>query len=127
MRPSNAVLSDMPGLCILNSRQNLWWGDRTIQKQKGIYQYTLSPYQSKAAPHMFRNYLFNGFRRLSVYALPIIVPAWNLCVHRKHSQPYIYSSYALDYYVWKAAVKDYNWRNSKEGHIALAAAGHAEE
>ncbi|KAJ7043447.1 cytochrome b-c1 complex subunit 8 [Mycena alexandri] len=105
MRPSNAVLSDMPGPKVYN----LWWGDRTIQKQKGIYQYTLSPYQSKAAPNMFRNYLFNGFRRLSVYALPIIVPA------------------GIYYYVWKAAVKDYNWRNSKEGHIALAAAGHNEE
>ncbi|KAJ7634169.1 cytochrome b-c1 complex subunit 8 [Mycena polygramma] len=71
MRFSNALRSEMPGPKVYN----IWWGDRSGQAQKGIYQYTLSPYQAKAAPQMFRNYLFNGFRRLSVYALPILVPA----------------------------------------------------
>ncbi|KAJ7355422.1 cytochrome b-c1 complex subunit 8 [Mycena albidolilacea] len=102
MRPSIARFSDMPGPKVYN----LWWGDQTVPKQKGIYQYTLSPYQSKAAPQMFRSYLFNGVRRLSVYALPIVIPA------------------GIYYYTWKAAVKDYEWRNSKEGHLALA--GHEE-
>ncbi|KAJ7224437.1 cytochrome b-c1 complex subunit 8 [Mycena pura] len=102
MKFSNVLRSDMPGPKVYN----LWWGDGTLAKQKGIYQYTISPYQAKAAPHMIRNYLFNGARRLSVYALPILVPA------------------SIYYYVWQAAVKDYHWRNSKEG--LLATAGHEE-
>ncbi|KAJ7115798.1 cytochrome b-c1 complex subunit 8 [Mycena epipterygia] len=104
MRPSNALFSDMPGPKVYN----LWWGDQTATKQKGIYQYTISPYQAKAAPHMFRNYLFNGFRRLSVYALPILIPV------------------GIYYYTWTSAVKDYEWRNSKEGHLALSHEGHEE-
>jgi UcrQ family len=34
----------------------------------------LSPFQSKAAPQMLRNYLFNGYRRLSAEALFFIIP-----------------------------------------------------
>ncbi|CAK5273917.1 unnamed protein product [Mycena citricolor] len=99
MRPTRAAFSDMPGPKVYN----LWWGDQTAAKQKGIYTYTLSPYQSKAAPHMLRSYLFNGVRRLSIYALPIAIPS------------------AIYYYTWQAAVKDCHWRNSKEGHLALSA------
>jgi len=57
---------------------------------------------------MFRNYLFNGVRRLSVYALPIAIP------------------FGIYYYVWKMSVKDYEWRNSKEGHLAMSHEGHDE-
>ncbi|KAK7030740.1 ubiquinol-cytochrome-c reductase complex subunit 8 [Favolaschia claudopus] len=102
MKPSVTRLSDMPGPKVYN----VWWGDRTLPKQRGIYQYTLSPYQAKAAPQMFRSYLFNGIRRLGVYALPIFVPA------------------GIYYYTWKAHVANYEWRNSKEGHLALS--GHEE-
>ncbi|KAF7309661.1 Ubiquinol-cytochrome-c reductase complex subunit 8 [Mycena indigotica] len=102
MRLTNVARSDMPGPKVYLS----WWGASDIAKQKGIYQYTISPYQAKAAPHMFRSYLFNGVRRLSVYALPIIIPT------------------SIYYYVWQAAVKDYHWRNSKEG---LLASGGGEE
>ncbi|KAJ6621318.1 cytochrome b-c1 complex subunit 8 [Mycena sp. CBHHK59/15] len=98
MRPSNAFFSDMPGPKVYN----VWWGDQTGQKQKGIYTYTISPYQAKAAPHMFRSYLFNGYRRLTVYALPILVP------------------FGIYYYTWRMSVKDYEWRNSKAGHLALS-------
>ncbi|KAJ7449547.1 cytochrome b-c1 complex subunit 8 [Mycena latifolia] len=104
MRPSNALFSDMPGPKVYS----LWWGDQTGQRHKGIYQYTISPYQAKAAPHMFRNYLFNGVRRLSVYALPIGIP------------------FGIYYYVWQMSVKDYEWRNSKAGHLALSHDSHDE-
>ncbi|KAJ7623379.1 cytochrome b-c1 complex subunit 8 [Roridomyces roridus] len=105
MRPSNALKSDMPGPKVYLQ----WWGDQSAQRMKGVYQYTLSPYQAKAAPHMLRSYLFNGIRRLSIYALPIAIPA------------------GIYYYTWNAAVKDYHWRNSKEGHLALSHGGHSEE
>ncbi|KAJ7281834.1 cytochrome b-c1 complex subunit 8 [Mycena rebaudengoi] len=102
MRPSNALASEMPGPKVYS----LWWGDHSIPKQKGVYTYTISPYQAKAAPHMFRSYFFNGIRRLSVYALPIAVP------------------FSIYYYVWQESKKGYAWRNSKEGHLAL---GESEE
>ncbi|KAJ7126516.1 cytochrome b-c1 complex subunit 8 [Mycena crocata] len=98
MRPSIARLGDMPGPKVYLQ----WWGDQSGQRQKGVYQYTISPYQSKAAPNMFRSYLFNGIRRLSVYALPILIPS------------------GVYYYVWQNALKDYEWRNSKAGVLALA-------
>ncbi|KAJ7504546.1 hypothetical protein B0H11DRAFT_1982846 [Mycena galericulata] len=91
MRPTNALFGDMPGRAY-QSGLLLWWGDQSGQRMKGVYQYTLSPYQAKAAPNMFRNYLFNGIR----------LPA------------------GIYYYIWRMNVKDYHWRNSKEGLQALS-------
>ncbi|KAF8063975.1 cytochrome b-c1 complex subunit 8 [Lyophyllum atratum] len=61
MRPSIPRFSNMPG-----RTKNVWWGDKAnLVPQKGVIQYTLSPFFLRAAPHMFRDYLFNGYRRLS--------------------------------------------------------------
>ncbi|KAF9467185.1 cytochrome b-c1 complex subunit 8 [Collybia nuda] len=98
MRPSIARFSDMPGPRVYN----LWWGDKGTIRQKGIVTYTLSPFQSKAAPNMLRNYLFNGYRRLSGEALFFLIPFG--------------TGYAI--YSW---AKSYDaFQNSKAGHIAGA-------
>ncbi|EDR10376.1 uncharacterized protein LACBIDRAFT_293619 [Laccaria bicolor S238N-H82] len=97
MKPTAARLSDMPGPKVYS----LWWGDKSGGvRLKGITQYTLSPYQVKAAPHWLRHYLFNGYRRLSgelfFFGVPFVLG---------------YSVYA-----WAKRVDEY--QNSKAGHIA---------
>ncbi|KAF8892953.1 cytochrome b-c1 complex subunit 8 [Infundibulicybe gibba] len=99
MRPSIARLSDMPGPKVYN----LWWGDKTGIKQKGMVTYTISPWQSKAAPNMLRNYLFNGYRRLSGEALFFLIPFG--------------AGYGI--YSWAKSYDAY--QNSKAGHIAAGA------
>jgi hypothetical protein len=55
---------------------------------------------------------------------PCLNPCWNMCV-QENIQGLLPTEFrSSDYYVWKAAVKDYEWRNSKEGHHALS--GHEE-
>ena len=39
-----------------------------------LWLVALSPFQAKAAPQMLRNYLFNGYRRLSAEALFFMIP-----------------------------------------------------
>ncbi|KAJ7594041.1 cytochrome b-c1 complex subunit 8 [Mycena floridula] len=108
MRPSIARFSDMPGP---QRAWNAWWGDRhgSITRQKGVIQYTLSPYQSKAAPQMIRTYMFNGFRRISAEAFYVVFP------------------FAVGYgiYAWARSYDEYH--NSKAGHVAAMAAGNHEE
>ncbi|TFK31798.1 cytochrome b-c1 complex subunit 8 [Crucibulum laeve] len=94
MRPTLARQSDMPG------PKNLWWGDKSGVRQRGIIQYSISPYQVKAAPHLIRNYLFNGYRRLSGELLFFAIP------------------FALGYGVYAWAKKTDHYQNSKAGHIA---------
>jgi ubiquinol-cytochrome c reductase subunit 8 len=42
----------------------------------------LSPYQTKAAPHWLRSYIFNGYRRISgeilFFGIPFVVGAYPL-------------------------------------------------
>ncbi|RDB23761.1 Cytochrome b-c1 complex subunit 8 [Hypsizygus marmoreus] len=99
MRPSIARFSDMPG----GKVYSLWWGDSGGIRQKGIVQYTLSPFQSKAAPHMIRSYLFNGYRRLSGELLFFLIPFG--------------TGYGI--YSWAKSYDAY--QNSKAGHIAAGA------
>ncbi|KZT04879.1 uncharacterized protein LAESUDRAFT_727454 [Laetiporus sulphureus 93-53] len=61
MRATDIRRSDMPG----PKAYNMWWGDRELPKQKGIIQYSMSPVRQRALGHIFRNYLYNGYRRLS--------------------------------------------------------------
>jgi len=101
MRPTVTRLSDMPGPKVYN----LWWGDKGGPKQKGVITYTVSPFKQNPTVHMWRNYLFNGVRRISSQ-----VPYWIVPV-------------AIGYgtYSW---AKSYDaWQNSKEGHIALHGKG----
>ncbi|KAH9474628.1 hypothetical protein JR316_0013092 [Psilocybe cubensis] len=61
----------------------------------------MSPYQTKAAPHWLKSYLFNGYRRISgelfFFGIPI----------------------ALGYGVYTWAKRYDEWQNSKAGHLAL--------
>ncbi|KAG6827012.1 hypothetical protein H0H92_013578 [Tricholoma furcatifolium] len=101
MRPTIPRFSDMPGPKVYN----LWWGDSTGMRQKGVVTYTISPFQAKAAPNMIRNYLFNGYRRLGGELLFWLIPFG--------------TGYGI--YTWAKSYDHY--QNSKAGHIA---AGHAE-
>jgi len=96
MKPTIARRSEMPGPKVYS----LWWGDSTGIRQRGIVQYTISPWQTKAAPHWVRSYLFNGYRRLSGEFLFFGIP------------------FAIGYatYSWAKSYDEY--QNSKAGHIA---------
>ncbi|KAF9022347.1 hypothetical protein BDZ89DRAFT_1163294 [Hymenopellis radicata] len=106
MRPSLIRLGDMPGP---RRAYNVWWGDKHgLVKQRGMYQYTLSPFQSKAAPHWARDYLFNGYRRLSKEAIYWVIPF----------------SFGYGVYTWANNYTEYI--ESKAGHLAAVAAAGGE-
>ncbi|KAF9045475.1 cytochrome b-c1 complex subunit 8 [Panaeolus papilionaceus] len=94
MRPTLVARDGMPG------PRNLWWGDKSGVRQKGMVTYTLSPFQTKAAPHWLRSYIFNGYRRISGELLFFGLP------------------FAIGYGVYAWAKSYDNWQNSKAGHIA---------
>ncbi|KZT22274.1 hypothetical protein NEOLEDRAFT_1181015 [Neolentinus lepideus HHB14362 ss-1] len=97
MRPTQIRMSDMPG----PKTYNPWWGDKGgIIKQKGIVQYTVSPFRQRAAKHMFQNWIFNGYRRLAEQAPYWIVP------------------FAIGYGTYTWAKRYHDWLDSKEGHLA---------
>ncbi|GLB42975.1 putative ucrQ family protein [Lyophyllum shimeji] len=96
MRPSVARQSEMPGPKVYS----LWWGDRTIPKQKGVVEYTISAYRAKAAPHMLRNYLFNGYRRLSGELVFWLIP------------------FGMGYGIYTWAKKTDAYHHSKAAHVA---------
>ncbi|KAJ3869533.1 cytochrome b-c1 complex subunit 8 [Lentinula novae-zelandiae] len=102
MRPSIARASEMPGP---KRAWSSWWGAPII-KQKGIVEYTLSPYQTKAAPHWVRNYVFNFYRRVSAEAVYFVIP------------------FGLGYGIYAWAKRHDAHQNSKAGHIASGAAHH---
>ncbi|KAF8352058.1 cytochrome b-c1 complex subunit 8 [Amanita rubescens] len=97
MRPTFVRSSGMPGPKTFNP----WWGDSAVMKQRHIKQYTLSPYQMKAAPQLIRSYLFNGYRRLSAEAFYFLLP------------------FGLGYAVYSWGNSYDAWAKSKAGHLAL--------
>ncbi|KAF8153036.1 cytochrome b-c1 complex subunit 8 [Crassisporium funariophilum] len=99
MRPTIATQSEMPG----GKVYNLWWGDKSGIRQRGVIQYSISPWQTKAAPHWLRSYLFNGYRRISGELLFFGVPI------------------AVGYATYTWAKKYDEHQNSKAGHIAAGA------
>ncbi|KAJ3937192.1 MAG: cytochrome b-c1 complex subunit 8 [Lentinula lateritia] len=105
MRPSIARASEMPGP---KRAWSSWWGAPII-KQKGIVEYTLSPYQTKAAPHWVRNYVFNFYRRVSAEAVYFVIP-------------FVRQTLGYGIYAW--AKRHDAYQNSKAGHIASGAAHH---
>ncbi|KAI0357814.1 hypothetical protein OH77DRAFT_1435553 [Trametes cingulata] len=96
MRPTEIRHSDMPGPKVYN----LWWGDKGVQKQKGIVTYTLSPFRQRAAHNLIRNYIFHGYRRLSSQAIYWVIP------------------FAIGYGTYSWAKRYDAWQNSKAAHIA---------
>ncbi|KAI0058364.1 hypothetical protein BV25DRAFT_1830200 [Artomyces pyxidatus] len=99
MRATAVAMSEMPGPKVYN----LWWGDKHgAQKQRGVITYTVSPFRQNPVDHMFRSYLFNGYRRLSAQVPYFIVPV------------------VIGYSVYSWAKGREEWQNSKAGHLAGA-------
>jgi len=99
MRPTAAIRGEAP----TGKAYNLWWGTREgATPQKGITQYSVSPFRQRAAKNLFRGYLFNGYRRLSSQVGYWIVPV------------------VLGYSTYAWAKKHDAYLNSKEGHLAQA-------
>ncbi|KAI0050263.1 hypothetical protein FA95DRAFT_1555765 [Auriscalpium vulgare] len=98
MRPSIAAMSEMPGPKVYN----VWWGDYHggTQRQRGIYQYTVSPFAQNPTKHLFRHYLFNAYRRISQQFVYFAVPI------------------TIGYSVYAWAKRKDAWQNSKAGHLA---------
>ncbi|KAF9444199.1 hypothetical protein P691DRAFT_678055 [Macrolepiota fuliginosa MF-IS2] len=103
MKPTLARADGMPGR---KHTYNLWWGDKSGVRQKGLVQYTISPWQTKAAPQMFRTYLFNGYRRLSGELIFWVIP------------------FGIGYGIYSWAKSFDHYQNSKAGHLASGAAEH---
>ncbi|CAD6567990.1 MAG: ubiquinol--cytochrome-c reductase subunit 8 [Tremellales sp. Tagirdzhanova-0007] len=101
MRPTLRAMSGMP-----EPKHYIgWWGDMGGPKQKGIVQYSLSPYQQRAMKGVFSGYLFNGFSRLA------------------GQMPYWIVPFAIAYGTYTWGSNKYAYYNSKEGHHAMAQAG----
>ncbi|KAH6891742.1 cytochrome b-c1 complex subunit 8 [Coprinopsis sp. MPI-PUGE-AT-0042] len=98
MRPTAARMSDMPG----GKVYNLWWGDRTGIRQKGITTYSISPWQTKAAPGWAKTYLFNFYRRIGGELIFWGIP------------------FGIGYATYSWAKSYDAWQNSKAGHLALS-------
>lgn len=80
----------------------------------------VSPVRQRAAKNLFRNYLFNGYRRLSsqfgYWIVPVVI---GTC---PRSLPEDNTNSALTGYSTYAWAKKYDaYLNSKEGHIAHSA------
>lgn len=52
-----------------------WWGDMGGPKQKGIIQYSVSPFYQNTMHNAFRSYAFFGYKRLAAqlpyFAIPV--------------------------------------------------------
>jgi len=80
-----------------------WWGDMGGPTQKGITEYSLSPFKQSPMRGAFSGYLFNGYRRIAQHA------------------PYVVLPVTIGYVTYTWATDHYHWLNSKEGHKHLAA------
>ncbi|GBE83550.1 Cytochrome b-c1 complex subunit 8 [Sparassis crispa] len=79
---------------------NEWWGSTEGLKMKGVVQYSVSPFRQRATHHMFRSWLFNGYRRLSGQVPYWIVPA------------------LIGYGTYTWANRYDAWQNSKAAHVS---------
>lgn len=86
----------------------------------------LSPYQTKAAPHWLRSYIFNGYRRISgevlFFGIPLAIGAYHLalvtlvyCLTKNR-----FLGYGV--YTWAKSYDEY--QNSKAGHLASGGVHH---
>ncbi|ETW77295.1 hypothetical protein HETIRDRAFT_37298, partial [Heterobasidion irregulare TC 32-1] len=95
MKATNVCMSDMPGPKVYN----LWWGDKSGIRQKGVIQYSVSPFRQRASKNLIQGYIFNGYRRLSAHFAYWAVPA------------------SLGYAIYAWAKSRDAWHTSKAGHI----------
>ncbi|RDX40823.1 hypothetical protein OH76DRAFT_1365611 [Lentinus brumalis] len=96
MRATEIRRSEMPGPKVYN----LWWGDRGVQKQKGVVTYGMSPFRQRAAKNLFTSYISNGYRRLSSELVFWVIP------------------FAIGYGTYAWAKRYDAWQNSKAAHVA---------
>jgi ubiquinol-cytochrome c reductase subunit 8 len=118
----------------------VWWGDyhHGLQKQRGVVTYSksvslnlltrdlgakqgVSPFRQSATSHLFRSYLFNGYRRLSAQLPYWLIPVGigvSIVLYFVPSltEDMKFSGYSV--YAW--AKKRDAWQNSKAGHLAGA-------
>ncbi|KAF9038942.1 hypothetical protein BDZ89DRAFT_391382 [Hymenopellis radicata] len=97
MKPSTIRFSGMPG----PRREWIrWFGDKEgIAVQRGVYQYSLSPFQLKVGPNWARGYLEGALRHLKGEA-------------RFYTVPFLFG---IGVYVW--ANDHYAYLNSKANHV----------
>jgi len=74
-------------------------------KQKGIIQYGQSPFRQSPMRNAFRDYVFNGYRRIASQV------------------PYFAIPIALGYGVYSWGKARYQFLNSKAGHVAAMKSG----
>ncbi|KAI0705517.1 cytochrome b-c1 complex subunit 8 [Earliella scabrosa] len=94
MRPTEIRRAEMPG----PKTYSVWWGG--VRQQKGIVQYSLSPFRQRAAQNLISSYIFNGYRRLSGQLVYWVIP------------------FAMGYGTYAWAKRYDAWQNSKAAHIA---------
>ena len=70
MRPTQIVQSGMP----TGDKYMGWWGNFGGPKQKGVYQYSISPFQQNAMAGALRNWTFYGYKRLLQQAPYFAIP-----------------------------------------------------
>ena len=83
------------------TRQIGWWGAFGGPTQKGIKAYAVSSFQQNPFAGVFQGYFFNGFRRAA------------------KQLPYSGIPFVVGYFIYTWGNKEYNYVNSKEGHLAL--------
>ncbi|EPQ31442.1 uncharacterized protein PFL1_00777 [Pseudozyma flocculosa PF-1] len=77
-----------------------WWGGFAGPQQKGITQYSLSPFQQNPVKNAVRDYIFFGYKRLMQQA------------------PYFAIPFAVGYGIIAWGKKKNAYYNSKAGHLA---------
>ncbi|GAK68391.1 ubiquinol-cytochrome c reductase subunit 8 [Moesziomyces antarcticus] len=98
MRASQVSFSGMP----TGKKYMGWWGDMGGPAQRGIVQYSVSPFQQNAMRGALHSYIFYGFKRIMQQA------------------PYFAVPFAAGYGLIAWAKSKNAYYNSKAGHAELA-------
>ncbi|PWN98414.1 putative ubiquinol-cytochrome c reductase complex 11 kDa protein [Tilletiopsis washingtonensis] len=98
MRPTAPAHSGMP----TGTKYMGWWGAMGGPKQKGIVQYSISPFQQNPMAGALKGYLFFGYKRIMAQV------------------PYFAVPFGIGYAIYSWGVKKNEWYNSKEGHRLTA-------
>jgi ubiquinol-cytochrome c reductase subunit 8 len=118
----------------------VWWGDyhHGLQRQRGVVTYGtlgfpqlvelrlkvsssgVSPFRQSATSHMFRSYLFNGYRRLAAQLPYWVIPVGIGGLFVMSLSHLLTDINCAGYSVYAWAKKRDAWQNSKAGHLAGA-------
>lgn len=75
-----------------------WWGAMGGPKQKGVVQYSISPFQQRAMAGALNSYIFWGYKRIM------------------SKVPYVAPPLLIVYGIIQWGKKENEFLNSKEGH-----------